>query len=398
MTLRTAPAGALVRVAALSACVLALSGCTTVRGWFSGSDDTPNTTDPAALVEFTPSASVSRIWTASAGRGEDRIGARQSPVIRDGRVFAAAVRGGVRAFELGSGQQVWHTPSELRLAGGPGAGDGLVVVGSLDGEILALDAQTGAERWTAQVNNEVIAAPAVGQGVVVVRSNDGRVSAFDAATGERRWFWVRELPSLTVRGNDAPVLGPGYVFVGNDDGSVAALSLTDGRVIWEQQVGQQDGRSELERMADIDGSPVLDDVVLFATSYKRQTMAIEAPTGRPLWSSDRGGAGRIGLAGDRLVVADPMGTVWGIDKRSGTALWQQPALARRSLTSAAVHGNYAVVGDYQGYVHWLRVDNGELAARVRAGRNALTGAPVVSGDVLVVQNVGGDLSAYRLDP
>lgn len=384
------------------ACLFALAGCTTVKGWFDGKDD-DKPSEPAALVDFTPSVTVNKLWSASAGGGEARTGVRQSPVIADGRVYAAAINGGVRALDLQTGAAQWHFNPKaekgkpaLQLSGGPGAGEGLVVVGGLEGEVIALDAATGAEKWRAKVGNEVIAAPVVGNGMVFVRGNDGRVTAFDAASGERRWFWSRELPSLSVRGNDAPVLGPGLLFVGNDDGTVAALSIQDGSLLWEQAVGQADGRTELDRMADVDGTPVLDGSVLYATSFKRQTIAIDAPSGRPLWVHDHGGVGRLGNASDRLVAADPAGTVWAINKADGGALWQQPALARRNLTGAAVHGDYAVVGDFDGYLHWLRLDNGQFAARARAGGDALLSAPVVGDGVLVVQNVDGGLSAFRL--
>lgn len=384
------------RTALVLCCAVALAGCGTVRGWFGGGDGEAGATEPMPLQDFTATAEVSRIWSAGVGKGERRIGARQGPTVANGRVYAAGLTNGVYAFELEDGSTVWHHQSDLRLAGTPGVGEGLVVVGGLDGDVLALDAQTGAQRWTASLGNEIIAAPAVAQGVVVVRSNDGRITAFDASTGDQRWFWSQELPTLTVRGSDAPVIGPGYVFVGNDDGTVLALGLADGQPIWEQQVGQPDGRTELERMADIDGSPVLDNVTLFASSYRGQTMAIEAPSGRPLWASDRGGPGRLGAAFDRLVIADRNGTVWALDKATGTSLWQQGALARRNLGAAAIHDNHAVLGDADGYLHWLRLDNGELAARTRAGRHAIKGAPVVANGVLVVQTVRGDLSAYRL--
>ena len=385
------------RVALVLACTLALAGCGTIRGWFGGDDDgEPSATEPMSLRDFTATATPDRIWRIGIGKGERRIGSRQGPVVANGRVYAAGVSDGVRAIDLQGGSVLWHHESDLRLAGSPGVGAGLVVVGGLDGDVLALDAETGAVRWSATLGNEVIAAPAIGQGAVLVRSNDGRVTAFDAATGEQRWFWTEELPTLTVRGNDAPVLGPGVVFIGNDDGSVTTLGLADGQPMWEQQVGQPDGRTELERMADIDGSPVLENVTLFASSYRGQTLAIEAPTGRPLWASDRGGPGRLGVGFDRLVIADRDGIVWALDKNNGTSLWQQGALARRNLTSAAIHDNHAVVGDFDGYLHWLRMDNGELAARARAGRDAIKGAPVVADGVLVVQTVGGDLSAYRL--
>ena len=398
-----APAGAWSRggrALSVIACVALLGGCSTVRDWFGGDSEkaqAKRAAEPAELVEFNPSASASRLWSASAGKGEADLGVRQGPAVADGRVYAAAVGGGVRAFDLQSGAQVWHHDSDLRLSGGPGAGDGLVVVGSLDGEVVALDAATGAERWQAKVPNEVIAAPVIGQGLVFVRSNDGRLTAFDAGSGERRWFWTRELPSLTVRGNDGPVLGPGFVFIGNDDGTLAALSLADGRPVWDLPVAQPDGRTELDRMADIDGTPVLDGTVLYASSYKQATMAIDAPSGRPIWGSEHGGSSRPGVSIDKVIVADRNGTVWGLDRSSGSAAWQQPALARRNVGAAAVQGDYAVVGDYDGYLHWLRLDNGELAARERAGRAAIKGAPVVADGILVVQNVKGDLTAWRID-
>ncbi|MCR6662339.1 MAG: outer membrane protein assembly factor BamB [Luteimonas sp.] len=391
-------AGRFLRVALIAACCVSLAGCSTVRGWFSKDDKEgkEKPTEPAKLVDFTQTASVSRIWSASAGKGEDRLGIQQTPAIADGRVYAAAVDGGVHAFDLQSGARQWSWKTDLRITGGPGVGDGLVVVGSLKGDVIALDAATGAERWTAKVVNEVIAPPAIGQGMVLVRSNDGRVTALDAANGERRWFWSNELPALTVRGNDAPTLGPGLVFIGNDDGSLVALSIADGRPLWDIAVGQPDGRTELDRMADVDGAPVIDGTILYASSYKNQTLAIDGPSGRAIWASERGGPNRIGLAIDKLLVSDTAGSVWAIDRSGGLVSWQQPALARRNLTGAAVHGNYAVVGDLDGYLHWLRLESGEFAARARAGRAPIRGTPVVSGDVLVVQNTKGDISAWRI--
>ncbi|GAA3918777.1 outer membrane protein assembly factor BamB [Luteimonas lutimaris] len=392
---RARPSGLVLRLAVGLTCVAMLAGCSTIKGWFSGKNK-DRSAEPSELTEFAPSAKVAKLWSANAGKGEGLLGARQAPAIADGRVYAAAVKGGVRAFDLQSGAKVWTYDSDLSLSGGPGAADGVVAVGSLEGDVIALDAATGAEKWRAKVVNEVIAAPAVGQGLVIVHSNDGRVTAFDAASGERRWFWNHEMPLLTVRGNDAPSLGPGYAFVGNDDGTVTALSLADGRELWTQVIGQPDGRTELERMADVDGTPVLDGAILYASSFKRQTLAIEAPSGRPIWARDSGGLGRVGVASDRVVVTDPDGIVWALDKASGSALWSQPAMTRRSLTAPAVQGDYAVVGDYDGYLHWLKLDTGELAARTRASRDALRATPVVVDGILVVQDTDGDISAYQV--
>ena len=386
------------RVSVLLLAIALLAGCSTVKGWFGNDKSDKKAAEPAELVDFTATVKPTRLWSASAGKGEERLGARQGPVVADGRVYAAAVRGGVHAFDLQTGASVWRYESDLELSGGPGVGEGLVVAGGLEGDVVALDAATGAERWRAKVPNEVIAAPAVGQGLVLVRSNDGRVSAFDAATGERRWFWNHELPSLTVRGSDAPVLGPGFAFVGNDDGTLSSLAIADGRVVWEQVVAAPDGRTELDRMADVDGSPSLDGTTLFASSYKKQTVSIDGPNGRVLWAAEHGGSDRPGVASDRVIVADSDGLVWALDKASGSPYWQQGALARRGPGGVAVQGEFAVVGDFDGYLHWLKLDDGAFAARARAGGAAVRGAPVVADGVLVVQTVEGELSAWRIDP
>ncbi len=392
------------RVATLVLMGVALSGCSTVKGWFAGKDaEAKKAQEPAELVKFEPTLKVDRIWSTGVGKGEKRIGVRQGPVVADGRVFAAAITGGVQALDLQTGKTVWtYEPAKvkkqpkLRLSGGPGVGEGLVVIGTLDGQVIALDANDGSEKWRAKVPGEVISAPAIAQGIVFVRSNDGRITGFDAANGTQKWFNPRELPALTVRGNAPVVAGPGVLFIGNDDGSVAALAMQDGRTVWDQMVANGEGRTELERMSDVDGAPVLEGNTLFVSSYKNQTMAIEGPTGRPLWARDHGGAGGVALTSGNVFVTDAKGGVFSLDKMSGSAMWSQTGLARRTLTGPVIQGDYVVVADYKGYVHWLRTEDGQFAARAKSGGDPVRGALVVADGILLVQNVDGKLTAFRL--
>ena len=387
----------LLKLSVAACCVLAFSGCTTVKGWFSSKDS--KNTKPAELVDFTASAKPQRLWSMSVGSGEKNSGVRQRPVVWQGKVFAGSAGSSVSALELHTGKSLWTWNGEKksRWSGGPGVGEGLVVIGSLDGEVVALDEASGAQKWAAKVPNEVIAAPAVQGGLVFVRSNDGRVTAFDAANGERRWDWRADMPALTVRGNAGLTLGPGYLFVGNDNGSVTALSANDGAELWSITVAQPEGRSELDRMNDIDGQPVLDDTLLYVSSYKPRTMAIEAPTGRALWLQENGGVGGVGLGGTRLAITDAKDVVWALDRSNGAPMWQQPAFARRAVSAPAVHNGYAVVGDYDGYLHWLRMDDGQIAARERSSRKAIKAQPVIADDILLVQDVDGNLSAWRVE-
>ena len=381
-------------VAGVALAALLLGGCTTVKNLFDGRGK-DKSLEPTPLVQITPSVNVARLWSASIGGGEKSLGMGQHPAIADGRVYAAAVDGGVHALDLKTGQSVWRYASELPLSGGPGAGEGLVVVGSLEGDVIALDAATGTEKWKAKVGNEVLAAPAIGGGTVYVHSNDGRVTAFDAATGERRWFYSVEVPTLTVRGSGPVTIGPGIVFVGNDNGNLTALSATDGGVLWSTPVAEPDGRSELERMADVDGAVVIDNTMLYATSYKNHTIAIDGPSGQIAWDRENGGPRGLGLSNSAVVVTDPVGKVWALDKNSGASLWQQDGLAHRNTSAPAVQGDYAVVGDLEGVVHWLRLNDGAFAARAQIG-GPITGQPVVSDGVVVVQTTEGQLAAFAL--
>ena len=381
-------------VAGVALAALLLGGCTTVKNLLDGRGK-DKSLEPTPLVQITPSVNVARLWSASIGGGEKSLGMGQHPAIADGRVYAAAVDGGVHALDLKTGQSVWRYASELPLSGGPGAGEGLVVVGSLEGDVIALDAATGTEKWKAKVGNEVLAAPAIGGGTVYVHSNDGRVTAFDAATGERRWFYSVEVPTLTVRGSGPVTIGPGIVFVGNDNGNMTALSATDGGVLWSTPVAEPDGRSELERMADVDGAVVIDNTMLYATSYKNHTIAIDGPSGQIVWDRENGGPRGLGLSNSAVVVTDPVGKVWALDKNSGASLWQQDGLAHRNTSAPAVQGDYAVVGDLEGVVHWLRLNDGAFAARAQIG-GPITGQPVVSDGVVVVQTTEGQLAAFAL--
>ncbi|RBL02936.1 outer membrane protein assembly factor BamB, partial [Xanthomonas oryzae pv. oryzae] len=211
------------RAALIAVMGLSLAGCSTVKGWFAGKDAAAKKAqEPAELVKFEPSVKVDKIWSTGVGKGEGHIGVRQRPAVADGKVYAAAITGGVQALDLQTGKHVWeYKPKKeerndrkfkQRLSGGPGVGEGLVVIGSLSGDVIALNQADGTEKWRAKVPNEVIAAPAIAQNLVLVRSNDGRVTAFDAATGERRWFHAEEGPTLSVRGNAPIVTGPGVVF------------------------------------------------------------------------------------------------------------------------------------------------------------------------------------------
>jgi outer membrane protein assembly factor BamB len=399
------------RILLIALVLVFATGCSTVKGWFGKSKNAA--LEPAELTEIASPIAVDQAWSRNLGDGREKLGLRQKVAIEGDRLYVSNDEAQVLALDANTGDVLWDSQAvktgktgnillfwrrktiEAGLSGGPAVGNGLVVVGGRNGEVIAFDADTGAERWKAQSTSEVISTPLVTGGLVVVRSNDGRTFGFDAGDGTRKWVFDRGLPNLSVRGNGAPVAGGELVYLGYDDGSVIALSLADGLLAWEQLVAEADGRTDLERMADVDGELQLGLSELYATSVRGQTVAISTTNGQPMWNRDIGGYGGLALLGDRVVVADAAGTVWALDRNTGSPIWKQEALARRWLTTPALQGNYIVVGDIEGYLHWIRSDDGVIVGRDRIERSPILGTPQVSATgTLYAVTAEGKLAAY----
>ena len=389
-------------------------GCSTVKGWF-GNSTKSKVNQPTELVKIASPIGVRKLWSVSLGKGEDRLWLRQRPAVAAGRVYATNDDGEVLALDAANGKKIWvanainvektgswikfwkRKAPEAGLTGSPGVGHGLVVVGGRNGEVVAFSSETGEKRWTARVSSEVLSAPYITDARVIVRSNDGRVFGFDPADGTRKWVFDRGLPSLSVRGNSSPVGSNAMSFIGYDDGKLVALRDLDGLLVWELAVAEPDGRTELERMADIDGEIVIDGEMLYVTSYHDKVMAISLQNSQQLWTNDTGSSSGLAVAGDKVLISDKNGDVWALDRNNGTSLWKQNVLEHRQLTSPVVHGDYAVVGDLEGYLHWIRLDTGDVAGRTRIERAAVRGTPQVSAEgVLYALSNEGKLVAYRL--
>lgn len=372
------------------ACSLILPGCAWIRGWGD-----PEPGEPAELFDFEESLKVRKVWSTSIGDGMGKRGVNMSPLYDGGRLYAADVKGRIAAVDAETGRKLWENKTDLPFSGGPGIEGSLLVMGTIDGQVQAFDANTGTERWQTRVSSEVLAPPAVGDGIVVVRCIDGRVFGLDASNGNRLWIHDRSVPLLTLRGNAALLLRAGAVFVGYDDGTVVALRLQDGSVAWEQSIVNPEGRSELERLADIGAQMVIIASDLILSSYKNRLVSIAADSGRLLWFKDIASHTGVQVERVNLAVSDRNGEVWMLDRRNGSTLWKQDRLLNRGLTRPAFYGGQLVVGDFEGYLHWIDVENGRFVARVREGRDGFAGAPISVGTTLYVLTHGGTLAAYR---
>jgi len=393
----------------LLALVAALSGCATIKGWFSDSKS-ENIEPPTPLTEFPATLSVQKLWTGSIGKGAGMTGARSGTAYADGKIFAASVDGEIAAYDANGGRVLWNkklgsrhgmmwsrSDNSVRWSGGPSVEGDLVVAGTLEGTVQAFAASDGADLWTAQLSSEVISAPGIGGGIVAVRTHDGRVFGLDARDGKRLWVFDRaQVPVLSLRGNSAPVIDSGVVYVGEDNGKVFALRANDGGELWEQQIAAGEGRTELERIQGVDGQIRVDSGVVYASGYGGQTEALIAQSGRPLWTHELPSSTGVALSASQVYASDANSSVWALDLRSGSSEWKQDGLKYRWISAPAVQGDAVVVGDMEGFVHWLSISDGKFLARERLAKNPIQAAPLVAGDVVYVEDIKGEIGAYRV--
>ncbi len=352
---------------------------------------------PAALVDFEPAAAVTELWSASTGTGPGRQYLKLVPVLHGSTVYVVDTRGRVRALAQDSGKELWRTDLDLEVTGGAGFGDDLVLVASRKGVVVALDPIKGQVLWRAQVASEVLAPPAAESGVVAVQSVDGRLTGFAAATGKRLWSVDRSEPALSLRGTATPVIVAGAVLSGFASGKILAIGLQNGRVLWETPVAQPQGRSEIERLIDVDVPVLVTGRMLLAAAYQGKIVAVDMEGGRLLWSREISTHSALAADNANAYVTDMRGHVYALDLRTGATVWKQDKMALRRLSAPAVTGNAVAVADFEGYVHWLAREDGRFLARERAARAAVLAAPIADGATLYVSTQNGYLAALRLD-
>lgn len=374
------------RAAIYSMALVVLAGC-------AAKD---NVEPPADLVSFTATLRVQQAWSAKVGEAVGRLRLALAPAVDGERVYAAGRGGRVSAYTMESGRRVWTRSLRVPLSAGPGFGDGMVVVASSDGEVIALAAGDGSELWRTRVSSEVLAAPAVGRNLVAVRTIDGRLHALDAADGHSMWTYEQPTPPLTLRGSSAPVTAGDLIIAGYDNGRLVASHVRDGQPVWETPVATPGGRTEVERMVDINAAPRIVGRDLYVVSFQGRLAALAVESGRVLWSHPMSSWAGLGTDSLAVYVTDADGEVWAYDRLGGASLWHQPALRARSVTAPVAHGDAVAVGDYDGYLHWLSKDTGEFVARARPDSRGVQTAPVVFGRMLFVQGGGGTLTAYRV--
>jgi outer membrane protein assembly factor BamB len=345
---------------------------------------------PTPLTPLKASVTTRAVWSAQVGKGG---GFRFRPAVNGARIYTAAADGNVSVLDEDNGRIVTRFDTKKPLSGGVEFAEGKIYVGTLKGEVLAFD-PAGKSLWTASVAGEVIAPPAVNRKIVVVRTSDGRIFGLSTEDGKRQWVFQRPSPALLLR-SESGVLSAGTdIVAGYPNGKLLALDGADGTLIWEVTVMQPRGTTELERIADVAGLPVLDVGNVCAGAYQGKVACFDIRSRNMLWSRDISSARNLARDARNIYVVDDNGAVHGLDKTSGAVAWKQDKLLHRRLTSPVVIEGLVVVGDGQGFLHVIAPDDGALVGRLATDGTAIETLVPVTGGVLL-QTAGGTLSLVR---
>jgi outer membrane protein assembly factor BamB len=386
--------------------MLLLTGCsalettseivTGVSSYFLGGED--NKEPPAELVEYKPELKIEVLWDESVndGGGEEQF-LSLILAVSGKKALVADVNGLLQARNMKTGDLIWETETDYSFSAGPGVGESSsAFLATSNAEIVAFNIGTGREIWKTVVSSEVLASPVVIDEMVIVRTTDGKMVALDSHDGSQRWVFEKSVPFLSFRGTGIPFVVDGNIIAGYANGKLQELRLSDGRSGWETSIDIPSGRSEVERLVDLDVDPVETNGVVFVSSYQGGTTAVVALDGGVLWRNDNVSSYTgIGFDWRYLYISSTDSHVSQLDQRSGASLWKQDELQYRILTAPVVYDDYVIVGDYDGYVHWLSVNDGRQLGRIKVADSAIEAQPVVIDNVVYVYSKEGSLTALK---
>ena len=374
----------------LVACVQ-LSACGWLQkpaDWFI---DEKDPREPTELTKIDPvKVQVQSVWRNSVGDLTDTYNEIR-PHITEDRVYMSSAKGRIEAWQRSDGKRLWSVSLEKEIiTGGVNGGEGIIAVGNDNGDVIALSSVNGEEQWRTSLTSEVMALSAANYGVIVARTNDSKVHALDIGNGEIVWNAGRNLPPLTLRGVSEPKVVGDAVLVGFEDGKLIAFNIRDGAELWNATVSIASGRSELDRMSDIDGELVYLNGIVYVVNFNGRLVTVDMDTGKVLWiKDDMSSSAGLSVDESRIYVTDADDSVWAVDKSSGATVWRQDKLLYRQLTAPQSMGSYVVVGDYKGYLHWLSKEDGKLVGRENIAGEAIKVSPVViDGRAHVLANNG----------
>lgn len=376
-----------------------LSGCSL----FSGEEDVVKMSPlPTVENQFTPN----KVWQTSVGNGVGDFYSNLHPTSQGGTVYAADRHGLVKAVNADDGKQIWQTNLEEKrgffssslsalLSGGLTVEGSHIFVGTEKAKVYALNTDDGSVAWETTVAGEALSSPVISEGLVLIHTGNGLLQALDQNDGSIKWTVNLEMPALSLRGESAPAVAFGAALVGGDNGRVSAVLMQQGQLIWQQRISQATGTTEIDRLSDVDTTPVILNGVVYALAYNGNFAALDLRSGQILWKRELGSVLDFVINDNHIYLVDQNDRIISLTIDGGVTVWTQSDLLHRGLTSPVLYDGYIVVGDSEGYMHWINTSDGRFVAQQKVDSSGFQTNPVVAGNKLLIQAKNGNLYAIE---
>ena len=358
--------------------------------------DSDNAEPPAELVDFEETLDVKELWSVDTGSGVDQLFVKLYPLILDDKIVVTDRYGYVSAYDLNSGDKLWDIELNLTVSDGVGGNESHLVITSRNGHVILLNSQ-GELIWKVDASSEVLMPAKVAGNLIIIRSVDGRISALSLDDGSEKWTYKRDVPALSLRGNSAPIIKQGYIFNGLDNGRLVTLDLLDGHTVFDLAVATPSGRSELERLVDIDGHAEIVQDVLYMSSYQGRIVSIDIRRGQLNWSRKLSSYSGVSYSGSSLFISDDKDSIWSLDSSNGATLWKLDKLKARNITRPVAIKDSIVVSDFEGYLHFLSPFDGHFLARIETDGSGVIVPPIEHNGRLYVITRDGELSVFEIE-
>ena len=366
--------------------LIILQGCA-----LFGGDDEEDVQLPTELVEFEAVIEVDEKWDVSVGKGHEGLVLGLKPTTDGEQIYAASFDGNVIAFDSNRGRKIWKNNYDLSFTSGPTFKDGILVLGTNDGELITLDALTGEILWATTVSSEILAPVSIGDDKIFVRTVDGSLTALSKEDGAQQWLVNHKEPRLSLRGTSTPVKFANAVLCGFDDGKVSAYDVSNGTLLWETMLTPAGGRTEIEKIMDIDAPMVILGNELYVGSYQGALGAMALESGDIIWVTEASIYAGIAADDNAVFVSEADGTVMALSRYTGREIWKKENLLYRNPTAPVIMDDSIVIGDLEGYLHWLDKTSGEIQERINIGKSKISSAPLVLNNSIYVLTDSGDL-------
>lgn len=374
--------------------MVALASFTLILG---GCSSTGEKIEPSPLVTFDSQKTISVLWSRDIGSSFPDKYHQLTPGVTAKSIIVTDTQGDVSSYDLKTGKEQWKKSLDVSVSGGVGAGSGTgtAVVSTYSGDAIALSASNGDVLWQVPVGGEVISQTQLNDKMVVAQLVSGDVLALDRRTGEQLWSYTSDQPKLTLRGTSSPLVALDATLVGLDNGKFVALDNSNGAEIWQHRISIAKGKSDIERLTDLDGKPILYKNVIYIPGYSGNLAAVNPFNAQVLWRKPFSTYRGLAAANNTLYLSADNDLVHGIDAGSAAEIWRQDLLLNRSITSPAVISNQVVVGDKQGYLHFMSQTDGQFVARHKIS-GAIVGDMLVKDNILYVLSNNGLLTALSI--